>query len=190
MRARSHLASALASLALAACDPQGGAAPGAVGSPPPKTPDLRFAGTYDVRGLTTDPDTGETRRIAGTVVLAGAGDGYDATFSLATQIETPDGPVQADLIGTGEGKVAAEALEGTADTRMFLAAIPGLDPKFPWIPGRLGPRVHSDFRMRPEGPAFRIEIASRPAPGAAYAPTTTVLRAVRSTATAAVAVAD
>ncbi len=182
VRARTPLLAALAAVVAVGCGPPDETLPGDVAArgPAGREAGPRFEGMYDVRGLTTDEATGATRPLAGTVIVAGAGDGSAATFSLDTEIETAQGPVQAELIGSGEGRVRGGGLMGRAETRMFLAAIPGLDPKFPWIPGRLGPRVLSDFRMEPDGTAFLIEIATRAAPGEDYAGTRTTLRAVRS----------
>ena len=184
MRRQKPLVAALVALALAACERPGETLPGDVAAhgPTARSPSHPFAGMYRVRGLTTDEATGATRALQGTVIVAPDEDGYATTFSLDTAIETAQGPVQADLVGSGDGRVQDDGvLEGRAETRMFLAAIPGLDPEFPWIPGRLGPRVLSEFRMQPDGTAFRIEIVTRAAPGEDYAGTRTTLRAVRST---------
>lgn len=155
-------------------------------STPAPAEEAGFAGMYEVAGVTTDQQTGDTRRITGTVIIAGGGEeAYSTTFSMTTELVTRDGPLKADLIGTGEGRAEGARLVGTAETQMFLAAIPGLDPKFPFIPGRLGPRVVSDFVMDPaDAGAYRIEIETRAAPGdagKAYGSTRTNLRAVRTT---------
>ena len=55
-----------------------------------------------------------------------------------------------------------------------------MDPAFPWIPGRLGPRVVSRFAMsRDDAGDYRIEIETRAAPGEDYGFTRTRLHAVR-----------
>jgi len=113
---------------------------------------------------------------------AGGAEPYTATFDLETEFATPDGPIQADVIGSARAKAEAAQLAGSAETRILMASIPGLDPTFPWIPGRLGPRVLSKFTMAPaeaEG-AFEIEIESEAAPGESYEPTRTALRARRA----------
>ena len=192
MRSRSALGLtlALAVGALAACDPGDGLGARG-GSPAAASPAPGFAGLYAVSGVTTDPQSGGTRRIAGTVIVAGGAEAHDATFSLSTEIATPDGPIQADLIGTGEGRVEDGVLTGRAETQMFLAAVPGVDPGFPWIPGRLGPRVVSRFAMsRDAAGDHRIEIETRAAPGEDYGFTRTRLRAVRSAPQAVAAAED
>jgi hypothetical protein len=149
-----------------------------------------FAGLYRVSGYTTVRRSGQQRRIRGTVIIArsaeNAPDPYTATFDLETEFPTPAGPVRADVIGSARAVAAQQALAGTAETRILMASIPGLDPSFPWIPGRLGPRVVSKFKMEPaptEG-GFRIEIETEGAPGEQYDPTRTTLRARRSASSA------
>lgn len=149
-----------------------------------------YAGLYQVSGYTTVRRSGHQRRIQGTVIIArsaaDAADPYTATFDLETEFETPDGPIQADVIGSASAAAEAEALAGTAETRILMASIPGLDPSFPWIPGRLGPRVVSKFRMErsPSEGGFRIEIETEAAPGQSYDRTRTTLRARREAASA------
>ena len=149
-----------------------------------------YAGLYNVSGYTTVRRSGHQRRIQGTVIIArsatGADEPYTATFDLETEFETPDGPIQADVIGSARAAAEAEALAGTAETRILMASIPGLDPSFPWIPGRLGPRVVSKFKMEraPSEGGFRIEIETEAAPGQSYDPTRTTLRARREAASA------
>ena len=145
-----------------------------------------YAGLYQVTGYTTVRRSGQQRRIRGTVIIArsaaGAADPYTATFDLETEFETPDGPIQADVIGSARAAAEKQTLAGTAETRILMASIPGLDPSFPWIPGRLGPRVVSKFKMAqaPSEGGFRIEIETEAAPGESYDPTRTTLRARRS----------
>jgi hypothetical protein len=149
-----------------------------------------YAGLYHVSGYTTVRRSGHQRRIQGTVIIArssaDAAEPYTATFDLETEFETPDGPIQADVIGSASATAEADALAGTAETRILMASIPGLDPSFPWIPGRLGPRVVSKFRMErsPSEGGFRIEIETEAAPGQSYDPTRTTLRASREAASA------
>ncbi|HSD30081.1 MAG TPA: hypothetical protein VLL75_22465 [Vicinamibacteria bacterium] len=149
-----------------------------------------YAGRYQVSGYTTVRRSGHKRRIQGTVIIARsaaeAEAPYTATFDLETEFETPDGPIQADVIGSARAAYEEDGLAGTAETRILMASIPGLDPSFPWIPGRLGPRVVSKFRMEPapEEDGFRIEIETEAAPGESYEPTRTTLRARREAASA------
>jgi hypothetical protein len=176
---RARLAFAVALALACGAEQRPAAAP-----PPGGTPD--FAGLYEVSGFTTVSRNGLRRRISGTVIVAhataGGAEPYTATFDLETEFATPDGPIQADVIGSARAKAEAAQLAGSAETRILMASIPGLDPTFPWIPGRLGPRVLSKFTMAPaeaEG-AFEIEIESEAAPGESYEPTRTALRARRA----------
>jgi hypothetical protein len=177
---RLHLALAL-SLAVACGAPEERKAP-----PPtaPSEPDL--SGLFEVSGYTTVRRSGDRRRIAGTVIIAraeeGASDPWTATFDLDTEFSTPGGPVHADVIGSASARRAGRGLAGRAETRILMASVPGLDPAFPWIPGRLGPRIVSSFEMEPEasGAHYRIEIESEAAPGERYEATRTTLRAQRA----------
>jgi len=176
-RARLVLAAALAF----ACSAEQRPAPA---PPPGGGPD--YSGLYEVSGYTTVRRSGLQRRIAGTLIVApappGASAPYTATFDLETEFATPDGPIQADVIGSARAQAGSAELAGTAETRILMASIPGLDPTFPWIPGRLGPRVLSSFRMAPGEPdgTYRIEIESEAAPGESYEPTRTALLATRT----------
>jgi hypothetical protein len=177
---RLHLALAL-SLAVAC-----GAQEERKTAPPsaPAEPDL--SGLFEVSGYTTVRQSGDRRRITGTVIIArspeGASDPWTATFDLDTEFPTPGGPVHADVIGAASARTAGRGLAGKAETRILMASVPGLDPAFPWIPGRLGPRIVSSFEMEPEpsGTRYRIEIESQAAPGERYEATRTSLRAQRA----------
>lgn len=177
-RAQIAFASLLA-LACSAPDPSERTSAGA------EAGDAPYAGLYQVSGYTTVRRSGQQRRIRGTVIIAasaaGVSDPYTATFDLETEFETPDGPIQADVIGTARAAEQAQNLAGSAEMRILMASIPGLDPSFPWIPGRLGPRVVSKFTMEraPKDGGFRIEIETEAAPGQSYDPTRTTLRARR-----------
>lgn len=173
---------ALAAVLALSCDAQRPAAG------PPGAPGPEFTGLYEVSGYTTVRRSGQRRRIVGTVIVtraaADAAAPYTATFDLETEFATPEGPIQADVIGSARAEEQAAALAGTAETRILMASIPGLDPTFPWIPGRLGPRVLSKFKMAPaevQG-TFHVEIESEAAPGESYEPTRTALRATRAAA--------
>jgi hypothetical protein len=160
------------------------AEPGARVARPPG-PDAAFAGLFEVTGDTTVRRSGQQRRIEGRVIIARSAEGvaepYTATFDLETEFATPEGPIQADVIGSARAHPEPTGLTGTAETRILMASIPGLDPTFPWIPGRLGPRVLSKFTMTVGDAPDRFEIAieSEPAPGESYEPTRTRLRATR-----------
>lgn len=173
---------ALVALLAVGCDAPAAPAPPAPGGGPD------YAGLYEVSGYTTVRRSGQQRRITGTVIVARAPQGapapYTATFDLETEFATPEGPIQADVIGSARAKPDAAELAGEAETRILMASIPGLDPTFPWIPGRLGPRVLSRFTMAAgeRAGAFRVEIESEAAPGESYEATRTALRATRAAA--------
>jgi hypothetical protein len=166
-------------VACGATDPPGGAVAG-------KPESAAWDGLFEVSGYTTVRRSGQQRRIEGRVIIArspaGIADPYTATFDLETEFATPEGPIQADVIGSARARPEPKGLAGTAETRILMASIPGLDPTFPWIPGRLGPRVLSKFTMQPgeDAERFEIEIETEAAPGESYEPTRTTLRARRA----------
>ena len=103
------------------------------------------AGLYEVTGYTTVRRSGQQRRIRGTVIIArsaaGAADPYTATFDLETEFADARRPDPGRRDRERPRRCARRrTLAGTAETRILMASIPGLDPSFPWIPGRLGPR--------------------------------------------------
>ncbi len=180
--ARERVRLILAACLVAAC--------GATDAPPDRSGagSAAWDGLFEVSGYTTVRRSGQQRRIEGRVIIArsgaGVADPYTATFDLETEFATPEGPIQADVIGSARARPEPKGLTGTAETRILMASIPGLDPTFPWIPGRLGPRVVSKFTMQPGDGAgrFEIEIESEPAPGESYEPTRTSLKANRAAA--------
>lgn len=136
-------------------------------------------GYYRGRGVTTEQATGRTRPIHGTVLVTPLpeAEGYALRFSFRTKTTSPDGSLRADLIGTGVAHAEREELVGESETQVIVAAIPGIDPQFAFIPGRLGPRIVSGFRMRAgdEAEQFHADIETHPAPGFEYAATRTRL---------------
>jgi hypothetical protein len=140
-------------------------------------------GYYRANGITVERAAGVKRPLSGVLIVAPAreGRGWDLRFSFKTQISTPDGSVRADLIGTGDGLVERGELRGHAETQVIWAAIPGVDPQFAFIPGRLGPRIQSTFSMRPgdDADAFRGEVETVAAPGFEYAATRSTMRLER-----------
>ena len=142
-------------------------------------------GLYEVDGVTTVTATGDRRTILGKFVLSRLEDGaYATTFNFQTALPIPDGQRQVDITGSGDGRLEEGQLRGRAESQWLMAALPGLDPRFAFIPGKLGPRIVSSFVMAPtrNPDQFNIEIRSEGIAGDAgqgYAPTTTVLRATR-----------
>jgi len=139
-----------------------------------------FAGTYQVSGRTVEEESGEGRDIAGTVVIRPAAEGYEASFKLTTLFPTSDGASEAQVVGTGEGRLEGGALEGTADTQIILAEVPGVNADFAFLPRSYGPRIRSSSTARlDEDGALVIEIVSEPAEGEAYRTTRTQVRGTR-----------
>lgn len=164
------VASLLATLAVAASAEDGVQAPS--------------DGIWEIQGTTTVTVTGDVRQAYGRVVLARARDGYATTFNLQTSVLTPEGSRKVDITGSGTGSLQAGVLQGQTESQWLMAAIPGLDPQFAFIPGRLGPRIVSTFEMRPISGSddYQIEITSVGVAGDAgqnYAPTVSTFRAQR-----------
>ncbi len=147
-----------------------------VGAVPPAYGETSIAGLYEVTGLTTELETGDQREVAGTLILSQQGDRYTSTFSLRTMFPTPLGLLPAEVIGRGEGTVEGRTLEGEAVTQVVMSTVPGVDSAFAFVPRRVSQRIVSSTaaEISPDG-RVQIEIESRPAEGAMYAPTTTTL---------------
>lgn len=148
---------------------------------------LDFTGVFEVDGFTVVRRSEERRPIAGTVIIAHREGpvAHVATFSLETELSGPDGSIEAEVFGSAEAERSADELHGTAETQLLLASVPGIDASFPFIPGRLGPKIVSSFQMTPdpeEAGSFRIEIENEAAEGQAYQRTRTTLRARRTAA--------
>jgi hypothetical protein len=148
-------------------------------APEEETPlsEISIAGQYDVSGVTVDKASGTERDIRGTVILDRRGSKYTATFSLKTTYPSRDGLAQAEVIGTGLGDIEGNRLQGTADIQLVMAAVPGVDPKFAYVPRIVGPRLHSTSvaRFDKEG-LLVIEIDNEGIEGEQYSPTRTTLR--------------
>ena len=122
----------LTSLILIACGPEPD-----VAAPPPAQAEQEIpsiAGTYRVTGFTVEKETGKQREISGTVIMSQEGDHYTSTFNLTTLFPTPDGDLQSDVIGKGEGTIEGRILRGTATTQIVMAQVPGVDAQFAFIP--------------------------------------------------------
>ena len=174
-RARSWLLAASAALPLACGDSE--EKPGV--SAPPVVPEP-LGGLYEVSGTTVDKATGAERNIAGTLIVDVEGEAYTTTFDLATNIVIQGDSRRAELIGKGEGTVADRTLDGTAQTQLIVALVPGVDASFGMLPRHATARIvnRSHAVISPDG-SVRIEIESEAAPGSDYAPTHTQLRGKR-----------
>jgi hypothetical protein len=135
-----------------------------------------ISGIYDVRGVTTPVGGGEERRISGTVILKQTGDSYSASFKLDTTFPGADEPLQADVIGSGQGTVSGRTLTGSTKTQLIVSTIPGIDTEFAFIPRIVGARVVSASltEISADGQVF-IELQNHPAEGEDYQPTRTRL---------------
>ena len=146
----------------------------------PAAADDPFSGTYEVKGMTTDVRSGDTRRIDGHIVLTLKGEVYRAASELTTDFPTPGGAVHADVIGTGEGKREGDTLKGSAHTQVVMQTAPGVDPNFAFIPRQVGPRIRSTWTARLEKDGtIVVELSNKPEKGEQYRETTTKLRGTR-----------
>jgi hypothetical protein len=173
--ARAWLLAASAALSLAC----GEAEEKQVAAAPPVAPEP-LSGLYEVSGTTVDKATGAERKVSGTLIVDVEGETYTTTFDLATNIVIQGDSRRAELIGKGEGKVADRTLDGTAQTQLIVALVPGVDASFGMLPRHVTARIlnSSHAVISPEG-AVRIEIDSEAAPGSDYVPTHTQLRGKR-----------
>jgi hypothetical protein len=140
-----------------------------------------IAGLYEVKGSTTVLSTGDERAISGKVILAREGDRYTSTFSLHTIFPASDGGMRhTDVTGKGEGIIEGNVIRGNAETQLMMAAVHGIDSKFPFLPRTFGPRIASTTvaTIEPDG-TITIEIQSKQAGDQVYPPTRTTLRGAR-----------
>jgi hypothetical protein len=156
-----------------------------VSAPPPAVPEP-LSGLYEVSGVTVDKATGAERTVAGTVIVDVEGDTYTTTFDLATHIVTQGDARRAELVGKGEGRVQERTLDGSAETQLIVALVPGVDARFGMLPRHATARIlnKSHAVIAPDG-SVRIEIESEAAPGSDYASTRTTLRGERIAASGA-----
>jgi len=139
-----------------------------------------FSGTYEVKGMTTDLASGDTRRIEGYVVLTRQADHWNAKADLSTDFPTQAGAVHTDVIGNGEGTRAGDGLDGTAHTQLIIGMVPGVDAGFAMVPRQVGPRIVSMWKAhREKDGSLAIELANSPEKGEHYSPTKTTLRGTR-----------
>jgi len=177
------LCTSLASLAslglgLSAC---GGGEERAASEPAEAASPPVISGMWKVEGTTTTKETGFERPIAGTVVLAQEGDGYTATFSMKTKVPDPEADLDAEVIGSGEGRIEGSVLEGKAETQLVVQTVPGVDTAFAYVPRMVSTRIvsSSQAELHDDG-TITIQIENQPAPGEDYAATVTTLTGVRA----------
>jgi hypothetical protein len=174
---------ALLALAVVACGSESAQTPDVATSAAASGP-ADIAGMFRVKGTTKVVGTDAEREIAGTVTLQQEGSAYTATFSLETLYPGPDGPLPAEVVGTGEGTVEGNNLVGTARTQIVASRIPGIDPSFSLIPPTFGVKIVSSAigELRENG-EIQFEIENRAAEGERYIPTRTVVSGGRVDAT-------
>jgi hypothetical protein len=157
-----------------------GSGPAAAQEAGDKPTPVDFSGLYEVKGVTLVPSTGDRREIKGTITLSQEGDTYTSTFSLTTLFPFVESPMEADVIGTGEGRIEGDKLIGTAKTQIVMSTVPGVDPGFAFVPRTVGPRlVSANVGHFHEDGSIEIQIENAPAPGETYVPTRTTLRGAR-----------
>jgi hypothetical protein len=138
-------------------------------------PQVQIGGRYEVTGVTLGLTSESQRPIYGVVNLSVEGDRYKAHFELSTPFPGSEATA-AKVVGAGEGLARGNVLEGTADTQLLVASVPGVDVGFAYVPREVGPRIVSKSRAEffADG-SVRIEIENQPAPGEDYEPTRTSL---------------
>lgn len=144
--------------------------PAAAADPTPPT-----SGVYEMTGVTVDRSTGLERPIQGTIVVKVAGDRYTTNFEFSTLYPGSEATA-ARVTGTGEGKVEGSRLVGEAHLQLTVAAAPGVDVGFAYIPRDVSPRVRSTSTASffADG-SVRAEIENVAEAGSDYSPTRTTM---------------
>ena len=139
---------------------------------------VEVGGTYRVTGLTVELESGMEREIAGLLVLSRRGGEYRSSFELGTKLPGPDGPLETQVIGTGEGTMDGDGvLRGTARTQLVIASMSGMPARFPFIPRFVGPRVVSTtVTSFGDDDTIEIQIETRAEAGEIYRSTRTTLK--------------
>ncbi|HEX2486035.1 MAG TPA: hypothetical protein VHQ66_12080 [Myxococcota bacterium] len=145
-------------------------------APAPVTPQ---SGLYEMSGETVDHATGVRRPIQGTIVVRVEGGRYTTHFEFSTLFPGTDATA-ARVTGTGEGRVEGARLVGEAHTQLTVAAAPGVDVGFAYVPRQVSPRIRSTSTATflPDG-SVRAEIENVAEEGTEYAPTKTTLKGTR-----------
>lgn len=123
---------------------------------------LEITGRYEMSGVTVTPGSDQKRKINGSIILEQKGEEYVASFEFKTNFPGEGPPVDADVIGVGEGRIAGRQLKGTAHTQIVVSSVPGVDTGFAFIPRLVSARIVSDSvgEFQPDG-TLHIEIESR-----------------------------
>lgn len=176
MKARLLVLQGAAVLSLAACDRGDGGSEAL-----PMTP---ISGIYEVTGETVTPGTGDKRSISGKIIIAEDGEHYTATFHLTTTYPGAEEALPAEVIGKGEGVVDGRSLNGTANTQLVMATVPGVDPGFAFVRRMVSARIVSESKatIAADG-GVQIQIENHGADGETYTPTRTTLSGFRVSST-------
>ena len=165
----------VALLAVWGCGPEPEATLPAVEAVPPAQ---ASGGTYQVEGLTVELQSGDQRKITGTVIMSRRGSEYRSSFALESTLPSPDGALYTEVIGTGDGEIDPDGvLRGTARTQLVIGPVAGIPTQFPFIPRIVGPRIVSEtVTVFGEDGSIEIEIQTKGEPGENYRPTRTTLK--------------
>jgi hypothetical protein len=148
----------------------------AADAPKPAPPQ---SGLYEMSGETIDPATGTRRPIRGTIMVRVEGARYTTHFEFSTTFPGTEATA-ARVTGTGEGQVQGSRLVGEAHTQLTVAAAPGVDVGFAFVPREVSPRIRSTSTASffADG-TVRAEIQNVAEEGSEYAPTKTTLTGTR-----------
>jgi hypothetical protein len=139
-----------------------------------------ISGRYDLSGVTSTPGTDQSRRIGGSMVIRQMGDAYTASYEFETLFPGENKPVEAHIIGVGEGQLDGLKMLGTARTQIVVSTVPGVDPAFAFIPRGVTTRIVSESvgLVSPDG-SISVDIISRAAEGETYTSTRTRMTGIR-----------
>ncbi len=128
-------------------------------------PALELGGRYRVSGATLDRN-GLERQIDGIVSIHQEGDRFTSHSELkTTDPASPSSP--AEVIGTGEGTIRGNRLEGEGDLQLVSSEVPGLGVEFGLAPiATTSVRIFSTWKATvEEDGSITIETSNKPAEG-------------------------
>ena len=141
---------------------------------------IEVTGRYQMSGVTTTPGSDLKRKISGLMRIEQAGELYKASYEFKTKFPGEGAPMDADVIGVGEGKVDGRSITGSAHTQIVVSSVPGVDTNFAFAPRKVSARIVSTTtgEFDPEG-MLVIEIESHADQGETYQATRTRMRGRR-----------
>lgn len=141
---------------------------------------LEISGRYQMSGVTATTGGNQKRKLKGSMVIEHKNGRYTASYDFKTKYPGEGQPVDADLIGVGEGEVKGRNIVGTARTQIVVSSVPGVDTAFAFVPRRVSTRIVSSAvgEFDSEG-MLTVEIESRADEGQKYQSTRTRLRGRR-----------